>query len=69
MKFRIDNLGEGSAYVDIETKEGWIEFAVGYANSARRAIVTGISSNQAFHLAQGLRILAEHLEQSKPDEG
>ena len=61
MKFRIDDLGEGKTYIEIEEKENWLELGAGYPTSARRAFVTGINRRQALALADVLRAMAESL--------
>lgn len=62
MKFRMDNLGDSDAYVEVETKERWLEFSTGYPGSARRTSVIGINRKQALALAAALQGLAGTLE-------
>ena len=61
MKFRIDGLGDDSAYVEVEQKENWLEIGVGYPSSQKRAFVSGMNRRQALALAGMLKALATTL--------
>ena len=62
MMFRMDNLGDSNAFLEVEKKEGWLEISTGYPNSARRTSVTGINRKESLALAAALQGLAARLE-------
>ena len=54
MRFRIDELGEKDAFVEVEATTNGLRLGVGYTDSERRALVTDVTPEQLSALAKAL---------------
>ena len=54
MRFRIDELGENDAFVEVEATPNGLRLGVGYTDSERRALVTDVTPDQLAALAKAL---------------
>ena len=62
MNFRMDDLGDSNAYLEVKKVETWLELGVGYSDSARRAFVTCLNRRQVLALTAALEAFAATME-------